>query len=158
MKTIQVEIPAYLKRLLSSPKGYIQSVEVLNEVFSAYFEEQAGKPTKEILGNIYGATTLKRQLLQIVSDTFEGLGEDSTMQTLTIQDYYLDFFQCTPDSPKEIMRTLMSAFDAYGRSDYGRGVCGEFLDMLCQVRAAFVEILLEIALAISYMDTEEIAA
>lgn len=158
MKTIQIEIPAYLKRLLSSPKGYIQSVEVLNEVFSAYFEEQVEKAIKGISGNIYEATTLKRQLLQIVSDTFEGLGEDSTMQTLTIQDYYLDFYQCTPDSPKEIMRTLISAFDAYGRSDYGRDVCGEFFDMLCQIRAAFVEILLGVALAISYMEPEKAAA
>lgn len=158
MKAVNVQIPTYFKRLLSVNKGYIQSVEVLNEVFSAYFEELAKRGPESLYANVLDATMLKRHLLQMSSDIFESLGENPELEEIKIQDYSIDLLTWTSETQKGYFITLMAAFDAYCRSDYGRDVYGEFFGMLCQIRSAFVEMLFDIHEILSFGQDEAVTA
>jgi len=158
MKTLNVEIPTFFKQLLATKNGFVKAVEILNEVFSAYVEELAKQRPENMYEIVSTATMLKRQLLQMISDIFEGLDEDPNRTEVGIQDYTLEIFDWVPESPKLYFRTLMAFFDAYSRSDYGQDAHGEFLDMICKTRSSYSELLYDIPVALSAQEKEEVLA
>ena len=158
MKTLKVEIPAYFKQLLASKSGFVKGVEILNEVFSAYLEELAKQRPENMYEIVSTATSLKRQLLQMISDIFERLEDEPNSTEVDIHDYTFEVFHWLPESPKLYFRTLMDFFDAHGRSDYGQDARGEFLDMICKIRTSYSELLYDIPVALAAQEKEEALA
>lgn len=158
MKTLKVEIPTYFKQLLATKAGFVKAVEILNEVFSAYLEEVAKQRPQDIHRIVLTATMLKRQLLQMISDIFEGLDEDRNRVHVDLSGLCFEIFQWVEETPKLHFLTLMAFFDAYSRSDYGQDAHGEFLDMICKTRSSYSELLYDIPVALSALEKEEILA